>query len=78
MHSIQNNSFNNVKGFLKKRKNNVEGNRPFEMKDNDEVRKKIIGIKGTLERRLRKRLKKKRENGKKIIKTKIHKLTISN
>ena len=28
------------------------------MKDNDEVRKKIIGIKGTLERDLRKRLKK--------------------
>ena len=57
-HNIQNNSFNNVKGFLKKRKNNVEENRPFEMKDNDEVRKKIIGIKGTLERDLRKRLKK--------------------
>ena len=38
------------------------------MKDNDEVRKKkIIGIKGTLERDLRKRLKKKRENGKNVL-----------
>ena len=46
------------KDFSKKEKNNVEGNRPFEMKDNDEVKKKIIGIKGTLERDLRKRLKK--------------------
>ena len=46
------------KDFSKKEKKNVEGNKPFEMKDNDEVRKKSIGIKGTLERDLRKRLKK--------------------
>ena len=45
------------KDFSKKEKKNVEGNKPFEMKDNDEVRKKIMGI-GTLERDLRKRLKK--------------------
>ena len=45
MHNIQNNSFNNVKGFLKKKKKMLKETNLFEMKDNDEVRKKIMGSK---------------------------------
>ena len=67
MHNIQNNSFNNVKGFLKKRKNNVEGNRPFEMKDNDEeVRKKNYRDQRNFGKRLEKEIKIKHENSKKL------------
>ena len=46
------------------------------MKDNDEVRKKNYGDQRNFGKGLEKEIKKKkRENGKKIIKTKIHKLT---
>ena len=58
------------KDFSKKKKkwkNNVEGNRPFEMKDNDEVRKKNYGDQRNFGKGLEKEIKKKkRENGKKL------------
>ena len=66
MHNIQNYSFNNVKGFLKKRKKNVEGNKPFEMKDKDEVRKKKYRDQRNFGKGLEKEIKKRRKNGKKL------------
>ena len=54
------------KDFSKKEKKNVEGNKPFEMKDNDEVRKKKYRDQRNFGQGLEKEIKKRRKNGKKL------------